>query len=67
MPVYKLTLADEDGVVISQATISTVLDFDLDDIDAEGEYDYYHAEDYTTTHGIGSDIEKEIDIAEGRD
>lgn len=67
MAVYKLTLTDEDGVVIQASTISTEIDFDPEDLYAEEGYDYYvDAENgWITTGDIPNSIERAIDNYEG--
>jgi len=56
-----LTLTDPDGVVISQHTIGRKLeeDFDLEDLDAESECDFYLWGNYNDPADIGEDIVRE--------
>ena len=41
MTVYRITIADEEGVVVDSYSVSTVVDFDVEDPEDSGEFDYY--------------------------
>jgi len=64
MAVYKVLLVDEEGTVISDYTVSTVLDFDPEDITAEGEYSYYLVEGWGDLSELGEDLSHDITVTE---
>ncbi len=65
---YKLILTDEDGVLVNMWTIGTELDFDVEDLKAEGECDsYITEEDFRAGRECDNDfnVTREIAINEG--
>jgi len=72
MSSYKLTLTDDDGLVINSWEISTEYDFDLEDLNSYGNFDLYITEAEFKRLGperlgveVGSEVVKDVAVSEG--
>jgi len=62
----KLTLTNDDGEIICFWSIGHKIDFDIEDLDADPEHNYYTEGNYSSAEGLGQDVWDEIIRAKGR-
>ena len=59
----RLTLTDNDGVVIAEWTIGREVEIDIEDLDAEPEHDFYTEENYSGEESVGEEVWREVLLA----
>ena len=65
MAIYTVTVVDKDSTVVSSYTVSTVIDFDTEDIDTEPPHDHYLVSPHDKElDGLGQAIAHDIKATE---